>query len=48
MQKDFGLGRISSNSAVDILDELLKTVSFMLHGSQLSRRAIIDYRSSSD
>src|SRR5713101_4851977 len=44
MRKDFGLGRISSNNAVDILDELLKSVSFTLHGLRLSRRAIIDYR----
>src|SRR6266487_3569996 len=43
MQKGFGLRRISSDYTIDILNELLKSVSFTLHGLQPSRRAIIDY-----
>ncbi len=43
MQKDFGLRRISPDNAIYIINELLKNVSFTLHGLHPSRRAIIDY-----
>ncbi|HXL50967.1 MAG TPA: hypothetical protein VN949_04065 [Candidatus Limnocylindrales bacterium] len=43
MQKGFGLRRISSDYIIDILNELLKSVSFTLQGLHPSRRAIIDY-----
>src|SRR3989442_5202452 len=41
MQKGFGLRRISSDYTIDILNELLKNVSFTLHGLHPSRRATI-------